>query len=67
MTIFEKVKTMNVDEFCEFLVDIDRFPNSPCYVCEYDEGLNCISPVKCTEEYRAKVYKEYFTKERTNP
>lgn len=63
MTHFEEIKKMNADEFAKFLVDASKFPNSPCYLCEHDEGLNCASPVACTEEYRASVYKEWLESE----
>lgn len=63
MTHFDEIKKMNADELAKFLANEKRFPSSPCYVCQYDEGFNCISPVACTEEYRASVYKEWLEKE----
>lgn len=63
MTHFDEIKKMNADELSKFLADVSKFPNSPCYLCEHDDGLHCVSPVTCTEEYRASVYKKWLESE----
>jgi hypothetical protein len=63
MTRFEKLKQMSIDEVAEILGDPKRFPHAPCYICEYDEGPACFSPVACTKEFKAKKYKEWLERE----
>lgn len=63
MTHFDKIKNMNIDELAKYFADTSVFPYSACYICEYDYGMACESPVACTEEYRAKVYKAWLEKE----
>lgn len=63
MTNFDKIKNMNIDELAKFFIDRTEFPDSPCYLCQYDEGLNCNSPVICTKEYGERLYKEWLEKE----
>lgn len=63
MTHFDKIKNMNIDELAKYFADTSAFPYSACYVCEHDYGMYCNSPVACTEEYRAKVYKAWLEKE----
>ena len=63
MTNFENIKSMSVDELAKFLVDTRRFPYAPCYVCPYDNGLTCHSPVECSDEYKASIFKKWLEKE----
>lgn len=61
MTQFERIKNMTIEEMAEFFA-VDKYPNfpsSPCYVCEYDEGLFCGND-NCTNEYKTQVYKEWL-------
>ena len=61
MTQFERIKGMTIEEMAEFFAvnKYPNFPSSPCYVCEYDEGLFC-GNANCSDEYKAQVYKEWL-------
>jgi hypothetical protein len=67
MTNFERIKTMSIDELAEFVSNgkYPALPHSPCYVCKYDDGLNCIKQGGCDDEYQKQVYKEWLEKECT--
>ena len=62
MTNFEKIKSMSVDELANYITS-HRFPDTPCYICPYDEGMHCISPVPCSREYKTSLYKKWFEEE----
>ena len=62
MTNFDKIKAMSVDEMAAYFASKRGFPSSPCYVCQHNEGLFCVNPVVCTEEYKTEVYKEWLEK-----
>lgn len=65
MTQFERIKNMTVEEMAEFFA-VDKYPNfpsSPCYVCEYDEGIFCNKPTNCTDENKARVYQKWLESE----
>lgn len=64
-TNFNHIKNMTIDEMAEYF-GVDRrphFPSSPCYVCEYEDGLMCVKPDECTDEYKKEVYKKWLEKE----
>ena len=63
MTNIEKIRAMNADELAEYLAS-NRFPNAPCYICPYDEGMHCISPIKCSQEYKVAMYKQWLCQTR---
>ena len=64
MTIFEKIKGMNIDELAHFFANgkYPNFPHSPCYICKYDDGFNCLKP-DCDDEHKKQVYKEWLERE----
>ena len=68
MTNFEKIKGMTIDEMAEFFAinKYPNFPNSPCYICEYNSRLSCIKPSDCTIEDKAWLYKGWLVTEFAN-
>ena len=64
MTHFEDIKKMDIDELSEYFAGL-TFPNSPCYVCEYDNGMLCTCPFECTKEHCVMLYKEWLGKQRS--
>jgi len=62
MNNFERIKNMTVEELAEYLAS-NSFPSSPCYVCEYDEGVNCIKEGFCPNEYREALYAAWLISE----
>jgi hypothetical protein len=65
MTQFENIKKMNIEEMAKFFSTdtYPDFPHSPCYVCEYDEGMCCAKPDSCTVEYKVEMYKKWLSQE----
>lgn len=61
MTNFDKIKEMSIDELAKYFSN--GFPTSPCYLCQHDEGFICVSPIRCTSEYRIRVYKEWLERD----
>ena len=65
MTNFDRIKNMTLEEMSEFFA-VDKYPNfpsSPCYVCEYDEGIYCNKPTNCTDENKSRVYQKWLESE----
>lgn len=60
-TQFDRIKAMSVEEMAEYFA-LDKHPSTPCYVCEYDNGLFC-SKEDCNPDYKIKVFKEYLERE----
>ena len=65
VTNYDRILTMSVEEMARFFATgkSPDFPNSPCYVCEYDKGLFCDNDDGCTEEHRTNVYKKWLESE----
>ena len=64
MTNYDFIKSLNVEDMAEYF-GVDRrphFPSSPCYVCEYDDGLFCGND-RCNDEYKKEVYKRWLNQE----
>lgn len=60
-TNFDRIKAMSVEEMAEYFA-LDKHPSTPCYVCEYDNGLFC-SKEDCNPDYKIKVFKEFLESE----
>lgn len=60
-TNFDRIKAMSVEEMAEYFA-LDKHPSTPCYVCEYDNGLFC-SKEDCNPDYKIKAFKEYLESE----
>ena len=57
MTNYDFIKSLTIEDMAEYF-GVDRrphFPSSPCYVCEYDDGLFCGND-RCNDEYKKEVY-----------
>lgn len=65
VTNFEKMQKMNIEELARFVSSgkYPDLPHAPCYVCEYDEGMNCCKPGICTEEFKIEIYKDWLSAE----
>lgn len=66
-TNYECIKSMTVEEMAEYFA-INRkpyFPNTPCYICEYDAGFFCEKD-GCNDEYKKEVFKKWLEKEIDN-
>ena len=61
MTHFEQIKRMNIDELSEYFAS-QTFLHSPCYICEYDEGMFCVCPFECTKKHCVILYKEWLSR-----
>ena len=65
MTRFEKIKLMNIEEMAGFFSarKYPNLPHSPCYICQYDQGLSCIKSYECADEYKTWLYKQWLEEE----
>lgn len=65
ITNYDRIRTMDIDEMATFFATDSHpnFPHSPCYICEYNDGLCCVSDVECTKEYKAEKYKQWLESE----
>ena len=61
VTNFDRIKSMSIEEMAEYFA-LDKHPSTPCYVCEYDNGLFC-SKEDCNPDYKIKVFKEFLESE----
>lgn len=61
MKRFEKIKLMSVEEMAYFFSsEYPNLPHSPCYICQYDQGLFCTKSDECTDEYKAWIYQQWL-------
>ena len=61
ITNADRIRAMSVEEMAEYFA-LDKHPSTPCYVCEYDNGLFC-SKEDCNPDYKIKVFKEFLESE----
>lgn len=58
MTQHDRIITMTTDELARYFAC--GFPTSPCNICKHDHGPLCTKVTKCTQEYRAQLYKTWL-------
>lgn len=68
MTNYERIKAMSVREMSEFFATNKphSFPNSPCDICEYDDGgMFCLKTRDCMNEDKVANYGKWLESEVT--
>ena len=66
LTNFDRIKNMSVREMSEFFATNIKpgFPNSPCDICEYDEGgMYCLKKSSCMHEDKVANYGRWLESE----